>query len=178
MRLWRLIPLLLAGLLLGGCGAAGTGGAPESGPVVTSGALQISGIWVRFIGGVPMEPEVPTSQAHILSDEHEAAGGVGAAYMTIRNSGTGLDRLLRVEGDVAHSIELHTMIDDNGVMRMRPVENVEIPAGGEAALKPGGLHAMMIGMKRSLKPGDSVSLKLTFEQAGTVDVQALVREDP
>ncbi|HEU4323998.1 MAG TPA: copper chaperone PCu(A)C [Roseiflexaceae bacterium] len=181
MRLHRLIPMLLAALLLGGCGAAGTGGnggGAEDGPVVTSGALQISNIWARATGGPDMGAMEATGEAHSAGDGHADTGGVGAAYMTIRNSGGSVDRLLRVEGDVADDLELHTMANDGGVMRMRPVENIEIPAGGEAALKPGGLHVMMIGMKRSLKPGDSVSLKLTFEQAGTVDVQAQVRENP
>ncbi|GAB4193227.1 MAG: copper chaperone PCu(A)C [Roseiflexaceae bacterium] len=179
MRIHTIISLLLAALL-SACGSAGTGGSgnqAQGGPVVTSGALQISNVWVRATAGMDMSAMEATGEAHGSGDEHMDMG-VGAAYMTIRNTGSNADRLLKVEGEVAGNIELHTMSDDGGVMRMRPVENIEIPAGGEAALKPGGLHVMMIGLKRSLKPGDTVGLKLTFQQSGTVEVQALVRENP
>ncbi len=60
------------------------------------------------------------------------AGGVnGAAYMTISNAGDVPDRLLKAESDVAGSVELHTVIDNNGVKEMRPVEAVDVPAKGE-----------------------------------------------
>ncbi len=66
----------------------------------------------------------------------------------------------------------------NGVMQMRQLANgLPIPAGGSVALKPGGYHVMLIGLKKPLKAGDTFPLMLTFEKAGnisiTVSVQAM-----
>jgi copper(I)-binding protein len=179
---WLYVLLLLCALALAGCGAAAGGGA-ASGPEVASAdkTILVSGAWARLPGGAiqaqpaAMDPMTATSEAHAGTAGAEDTGGVGAAYMTIRSSAAAADRLLKVEGDVASSIELHTMTDTGGVMAMRPVDGVEIPAGGEVALKPGSLHVMMIGLRRSLKPGDKIDLRLTFEKAGLVNVQAEVR---
>jgi copper(I)-binding protein len=58
---------------------------------------------------------------------------------------------------------------------MRPIDYVEVPANGEAELKPGGMHIMLIGLKRDLKAGEKIPLVLVFENAGEIDVQAEVR---
>ena len=63
---------------------------------------------------------------------------------------------------------MHTHINDDGVMRMRQVEAIDIPAGGVAELKPGGLHLMMIDLTRQLVEGETVEVTLEFETAGTV----------
>ena len=63
-------------------------------------------------------------------------------------------------------------VDAKGVMKMRQItEGVEIPAGGEVALKPGAYHIMFIGLKAPVKEGDKFSGTLTFEKAGTVTVE-------
>ena len=90
----------------------------------------------------------------------------GAMFMTIRNSGEAADRLLAAESPVAQLVELHTHIDDNGVMRMRPVEGgLEIPAGGEHMLMRGGDHVMLMGLKQELAVGDTFSVTLNFEES-------------
>ena len=97
----------------------------------------------------------------------------GAAWLTIRNSG-GADRLLGAESPAAERIEIHTHIHERGVMKMRRVEAIDIPAGGEAALEPGGGHLMLFGLKTGLAPGDSFPLTLLFEKAGQVTVEMRV----
>ena len=173
------LTLLAAVLTLAACGATAGGGA-AAGPEVSSAdkTILVSGAWARLPGAAQAQPSAAThgGDAHAGMAGMGDTGGVGAAYMTIRNSAASADRLLKIEGDLANSIELHTVTDTGGVMAMRPVESVEIPGGGEVALKPGGFHAMMIGMRRSLKPGDTIDLKLTFEKAGPVSVQAVVRD--
>ena len=103
-----------------------------------------------------------------------------AAYLTIVNSGATPDNLLSVSAapELAKSVELHTMIDEGGVMKMRPVEKIEVPANGEAVLKIGGFHVMFIGVQKDLKDGETVKLSLTFEKAGTIQVDAVVRTPP
>lgn len=99
----------------------------------------------------------------------------GAMFMTIRNSGEMADRLLGAESPVAQMVELHTHIDDNGVMRMRPVEQgIEIPAGGDHMLMRGGDHVMLMGLTQSLEDGASVPLTLIFENAGEITLAVTV----
>lgn len=135
--------------------------------------IEVKDAWVRATGVMGgANGELPTAEGHPGMNE----GGVNsAAYMVIANKGGINDRLLRVEGDVAEAIELHRSEIVDGVMRMSPVENIEIPAGGQTELKPGDLHVMLIGIKGELKPGDQVSLILIFELFGNLTVQAEVR---
>ena len=101
---------------------------------------------------------------------------VAAGYLTIRNGGAAADRLVAASGEIAGKTEIHEMsVDDKGVMTMRPVtDGVEIPAGGEAALKPGSFHIMFMDLKRGVKEGERFKGTLTFEKAGTVDVEFAV----
>ena len=79
----------------------------------------------------------------------------------------------------AERVELHAMSMDNGVMRMRPVERVELPAAKTVNLAPNGTHLMLVNVKEPLKAGERVPLTLTIAKAGhrpaTVKVQAEVR---
>jgi hypothetical protein len=104
-----------------------------------------------------------------------ASGGTSASYLTITNSGGTADALIKAASDVADTVELHTMTMENNVMRMSPVEKIDIPANGTAELKPGGLHVMLIGLRQDLKDGDVVKLTLTFQNSGTIEVEAPVR---
>ena len=67
------------------------------------------------------------------------------------------------------------MVRDNGMMKMSPVQRIEVPAKGETALRPGGLHLMIFGLKKPLVPGDTVRLTLTFDDGSRVQVAAPVR---
>jgi copper(I)-binding protein len=116
--------------------------------------------------------------------------GNGAVYMVIRNTGAEDDALLAADTDVARTVEIHEtfMMEAEGMgegddemdmagemMGMRPVQSIPVPAGGSATLEPGGLHVMLIEVE-PLEPGQMVNLTLTFEKAGTVVVEAEVRE--
>ena len=104
-----------------------------------------------------------------------AMAGAGAAFMTIRNSGTTPDRLVKAETPASERTELHTVTRDGDVMRMRMIEWIDVPAGGEAALRPGGLHVMLLGLRQPLKEGELVPLTLVFEKAGDVRVEVPVK---
>jgi copper(I)-binding protein len=109
------------------------------------------------------------------AQEGEGAGGNGTAYMLIVNSGNLGDKLLRVDSEIAGAVELHKSEMKDGIMRMNPVDYIEIPANGQIELKPGGLHIMLIGLERELKEGDTVMLNLVFERYGDLSVSAEVR---
>jgi copper(I)-binding protein len=91
----------------------------------------------------------------------------GAAFMMIHNHSDQDDRLIAAASDVAKRVELHTHIEEDGVMKMTKLDDgMIIPAGGMHALKRGGDHVMFMGLTRSLEHGDMFELTLTFEHAG------------
>lgn len=102
------------------------------------------------------------------------AGPNGAAYMTLVNAGDGDARLISAATDVAESAELHESSMQDGTMSMEEVDGVDIPAGGQAVLEPGGLHIMLLGVDQDLAEGDTVELTLTFEGADEQVVSAEV----
>jgi copper(I)-binding protein len=96
-----------------------------------------------------------------------------AAYFTIHNAG-GEDNLLTVSSPGADA-SLHSTSMDNGVMRMRPLEALDIPANGTVELKPGGTHVMLMELKQPLQAGAALELDLKFEKSGERKVMAEVR---
>lgn len=101
----------------------------------------------------------------------------GGAFMTITNKGKDADRLVAASSGVAKIAELHTHIKDGDVMKMRPVGQIDVPAGQTVTLQPGGLHVMLMELGQPLKEGGTFPLTLKFEKAGevevTVDVQGV-----
>jgi hypothetical protein len=107
--------------------------------------------------------------------------GAGAAYMVIKNTGNEADRLVAGETPAAEVVELHeSFMDENDVMKMRPVEGgfIEVPAGGEAELRPGGLHIMLIRLAEPLENGQTIPLTLSFEKSGEIEIEVVVADEP
>jgi copper(I)-binding protein len=102
-------------------------------------------------------------------------GGTGGAFLTLRNTGSQLDRLVSASTPLARSTEVHETVRDGEVMRMRPVAGLEVPPGGSITLRPGGAHLMMMGLTEALRPGTTLPLTLTFEHAGKVELQVPVQ---
>ncbi len=101
------------------------------------------------------------------------------AFMVLRNTGSKDVKVVKADNPVSKVTELHTHINDNGVMKMRPVPGIDIKAGGEAVLKPGSLHVMLIDLKAPMKEGEVVPITLTFEDGSTKQVDAnVVRPTP
>lgn len=98
----------------------------------------------------------------------------GGAFLSVDNTGAMADRLLRASTDVAAKIELHTHIKDGDIMRMRPVEAIDLPAGKKVMLEPGGYHIMLLGLKKKLVEGERFPLTLEFEKAGKIVVEIKV----
>ena len=97
-----------------------------------------------------------------------------AAFMGLVAGSDGV-ALVKAYSDVAKTVELHTHVHDNGVMRMRPVEKIPLQKGEEVRLQPGGYHIMLIGLKRPLKPGDNVEIELRFSDGSKQKISAPVR---
>lgn len=117
----------------------------------------------------------PLKIVHPWSRATPPGATVGAGYMKIINQGATPIRFLGGSTSAAQRVEIHTMIVDGGVMRMRPVTGgLVVPAGGQVALKPGGAHLMLIGLKKPLVEEDMVPLTLMFDGGVTVDVDLYI----
>lgn len=139
-------------------------------PVVAAGFL--SALPVQGHDAMVGELEI----GHSWSRATAPTAPTGAVYVVVENHGAAADRLLGAVGDVADAIELHqSSTDDAGMAQMDPLDGIDIPANGEAALAPGGMHIMLIGLHAPLKEGTSFPLTLTFEHAGTVTVDVEVQ---
>jgi periplasmic copper chaperone A len=99
-----------------------------------------------------------------------------AAFMTIKNTSDKKISLVTARNDASAITELHTHGKKDGMMVMYKVEKIEVPAHGEALLKPMGLHVMLIGLNKQLKEGDTVNLELVFDNGESVKVAAPVKK--
>ncbi|WP_108396055.1 copper chaperone PCu(A)C [Devosia submarina] len=97
---------------------------------------------------------------------------VGGAYLTIENTGAEDDRLVSATSPVAGTVQIHDMAMEGDVMKMRHLhDGLPIPAGETVTLAPGGLHIMLMNLEGKLVEGETITISLTFEKAGTVDVE-------
>lgn len=85
--------------------------------------------------------------------------GVAAAYMTIKSRAAA--RIVSAESDAAGAVQIHSMSMRDDIMRMRQLDSLDLPAGQEVRLAPGGVHLMLAGLKHPLRAGSSVDLRLT-----------------
>jgi len=96
------------------------------------------------------------------------------AFMVIKNAGDKDVKVVKADNPASKATELHTHLNENGVMKMRPVAAIDVKSKGEAVLKPGGLHVMLIDMKAPMKEGDVVPITLTFDDGSSKKVDAKV----
>ncbi len=106
-----------------------------------------------------------------------SAGENGAAYFVIENWTTTDDILLSVSSEIASATEVHmSMGDANGVMSMQMQESNPVPAKDTVKFEPGGLHVMFVELTQDFQVGDTITLTLNFEKAGSMTVEAPVKE--
>lgn len=98
-----------------------------------------------------------------------------AVFMQISNASDQDRALVGAASPAAEVTELHTHRMEDGMMKMRKVEQIDLPANSTLSLQPGGLHVMLIGLKQQLQPGDEVSLTLLFDQDNELVLTAPVR---
>ena len=151
--------ILIITLLIAACESVSAPGAPQ---------IAVEGAWVRAMPVMQMQEGTETSS-------NPMGGSTSAVYMILRNKGGATDYLIGVQSEVAETAEMHNTQTENGVSTMRRVERIEVPAGGETILQPGGFHIMLINLKRELSKGDMIKLTLEFEQSGIVEVDAEAR---
>ena len=92
--------------------------------------------------------------------------------MTIINKGSAPDRLVSFSSSAADKFEIHEMKMENGVMKMRPLpKGLGIKPGETVEIRPGSYHLMFMGLKQPFERGKTIKGTLTFEKAGTIEVE-------
>jgi len=115
------------------------------------GDTEISGAWTRATA-----PGQDTASVDMNITSKHAATMVG------------------VSSPVCKTVELHSMTSEGGMMKMREVKTIELPAGKRVNLGEGGYHLMLIGLKAPLKEGETLPLTLSIRagKQGVVKIQA------
>lgn len=98
-----------------------------------------------------------------------------AAFVILTNKGETGHALVAAASDVSKVAELHTHLREEGMMKMRRVEKIDLPAGETTRLQPGGLHIMLIKLTKQLSPGDDVNIDLVFEDGSRTSLSAPVK---
>ena len=166
-----LAPVFGAAALLSACGSDSSDSSETSAATAEAG-ITVDGAWARTS---PM------------------MASAGAAYMTLTSSVD--DRLtgVAVDAGIAATVELHETVMAGGMtgdttgdtsgsmpvtteptMMMQPVDGIDLPAGTAVELKPGGYHIMLLDLVAPLEMGQTFTITLTFEQAGSVEVPVTV----
>lgn len=99
-----------------------------------------------------------------------------AAFMMLKNSGDETVSLLNAKTPAAGVLELHTHAMHDGMMKMRQVESIEVPANGMTELKPGGLHVMLFDLQKPLKEGETLPLTLTFSDGTQITQEVPIKK--
>ncbi len=109
--------------------------------------------------------------------EAHADAQSNAGYMTLVNTGVKQVTLLKVESAAFSNIEVHEMASVDGLMEMREITDLVIPANGQIHFKPGGKHLMLMGPQTHLTKGQRVNMNLTFKSGKkqTVSVEVAAR---
>ncbi len=119
--------------------------------------------------------EVSANDAWVRAPAPGQDNAAAYLHVTVRENA----RLVAVTSTIAGHVEIHAMKHENGMMMMREVGSLALPAKQAVALSPGGAHLMLIGLKRPIRAGDSVLLKLTVEfsekRRKIVEIRAEVR---
>jgi copper(I)-binding protein len=97
-----------------------------------------------------------------------------AAFFVLKNDGDKNIVLSPGRSDAVAALEIHGHEQLSGMMRMRKKEQLEIAPGETLSFSPGGLHLMMIGLKKPLKDGDTVSFSLRLNDKEELTITAPV----
>jgi len=92
-----------------------------------------------------------------------AQGENGAVYFVLHNYSAVEDELIGVSAEIAQAVEIHESTMTNDVMQMRMLSSVPLEASAEVEFSPGGLHIMLVGLKREINIGDSIKITLHFK---------------
>lgn len=104
------------------------------------------------------------------------AGENSAVYFTLENNTALDDILLSATCESAAHTEIHMAKIEDGVMKMEPVDTINVPPGEKIDFAPGGLHVMLIDLDHPLEEGEQIMCTLEFSEAGFIEIKALIEQ--
>jgi periplasmic copper chaperone A len=113
------------------------------------------------------KPHVMGAWVRLPAVSSRPAGGFFMVHGTAK-----ADALMGVTSTKAQRIEMHSMVEENGVMRMRAEKSFAVPAGGTLNFQSGGNHLMIFGLSPDVKPGSKIPLVFSFQSGAKVTVDA------
>ncbi len=102
-------------------------------------------------------------------------GQNSAAFVKVINTDLKTQQIVAATSPVANIIELHTSTEENGVHKMRPVEAIDVPAGGVVELKSGGYHVMLIDLKHDLIAGQEIPVTFEMDNGNKIETTYSVK---
>lgn len=139
---------------------------------MTKAVLSLLGGWLLM--GSALAADLTVSNPWV----REAPPGARAlgAFMVVSNAAGAEHLLVGARSAAFDKVELHRTYMEGGMAKMAPVPGIAIPAKGEIAFAPGGLHLMLIGPREALKAGDKLEITLEFKDGTTLPVSFDVRK--
>ncbi|MCG9628108.1 copper chaperone PCu(A)C [Vibrio mediterranei] len=118
---------------------------------------------------LPLLALAPLSMAHAAIDVNDAYARAtppnattSAVFATIENTGDKDRVIVEAASQASSVVELHDVIMDGDVMKMRQVKSITVPANGQTILKPGSLHIMLLDVEKPMKEGETINVELAF----------------
>ena len=99
-----------------------------------------------------------------------------ALYFTVVNNGKEADTLYEVKTDVAKMVQIHESFSNGDVIGMREIGNITIEPETSVKLEPGGMHIMVMRLKKDINIGDEIEFKLHFRKAGEISITAKAKK--
>jgi copper(I)-binding protein len=138
-------------------------------------ALSVSALFLALTVSLSAQAQVTVKDAWVRATvPQQKATGAFMQLQSVQDA-----KLLSAQSPVAGVVEVHEMSMDGGVMKMRAVPSLALPAGKSVELKPGGYHVMLMDLKAQVKDGDTVPVTLVVEgkdgKRQTIEVKASAR---
>ena len=155
------IAVLIAAGLLAACGSSSS-----------DDSMSVTDVWTRVTA-----PSQDTGAVYATLKSPDDDKLVGASVPSSVAEKTEIHETVTSEADAGANPDDSMGSDSSGPrMVMHPVSSIDLPAGDDVVLEPGGYHVMLFGLKKPIAVGDSIPVTLTFENAGEVKVDATARE--
>ncbi|MCO7226435.1 copper chaperone PCu(A)C [Pleionea sp. CnH1-48] len=101
---------------------------------------------------------------------------VSAVYLTLENASDKMIEVVDVESDVSRSAMFHLTQEQDGVARMLHQSSIQVPGENRVEFKPGGLHIMLMGIKKPLSEGQTIELDLVLKNGEVIKAKVPVKK--
>jgi copper(I)-binding protein len=128
-----------------------------------------------LLAAAPLHLTAPPAVSDAWVREAPPGAAAMAGYLTLTNMAERAQTLVGASSPQFREVQMHEVVEDNGMLHMVQVPKLAVPAKGKLAFAPGSTHLMLIGPKAPLKANAPVQLTLTFEGGGKAIVMTAVR---